>query len=1076
MTRACLIGTTVLLLFSVHLFGQAPVIQWQKTLGSYNGDYPQSVQQTSDGGYIVGGYTEGADGDVEGYHGNIIVGDLWVTKLSPAGALQWSKCLGGTYQEVNTYIQQTADGGYIVAGSSWSIDCGMAPGKGGLDYWLVKLSSTGDIQWQYKYGGSGNEYVTSLNPTPDGGYIIGGYTSSSDGQVTGFHSGSGYTFDWWIIKVDGAGNLVWERTVGGSDVDQCFAVALTPDGGCIATGRVTSVDGDAVGNHGGEDAMLVKLDNAGNVQWKKVYGGSKFDSGWGVLTTSDGGYIFSGRTASNDGDVSGNHQPFGAAEDFWVVRTNSGGTVQWQKCYGGSANEEAFCMDRTSDGGYVIGGSSESKDGDLTCNAGISDAWIIKIDGTGNLQWSKSMGGNYYDIAYALQVLGDGSFVIAAETCSVDVPGYHHNTAPKGSCGDFWIIKLSSPGATPSPAVTITPSPAVVCAGAPATLSAGVLNSNGVTQSYAWTRNGVAVGSNSPTYTASDFNSGDVVQVAVQTGAGTCDVGGGWVTASTTIQTNTSILHPTVKISANPTVLCNCSPAIFTVSVSGGGTEPAYQWMINGVIQGTNSESFLSNSLQPTDVVSLKYFDSSGCVANAPVVSNSVSLAPGTGGAVAVSVSGPADSVCVGSPETFTAAALNAGANPLYQWEVNGGNVGTNSSIYSSSGLANGDLVSCVVTADPSFTCSSGGSANSNPVTVHLTAKSDPSVVVSVNQGTICKGDTAVFAAVASHVGTSPVYTWEVNGVGAGTGAAGAGFSDFNLVNGDVVQCLVTVDPSYTCSLAGSALSSGVTMQVLSQPPPTVSIAGSPNGVCAGGQIAFNAVEQNGGSAPSYQWLINGQAAGAGGPSFGSSGLANGDIISCRLTPGAGACKESAVLSNTVVAVVYPLPVVQVSPTDTVVAWGGHVALDGMMSGGAAAFQWTPANLLSDPQSLTPQTVPLQDSITFTLTVETSEGCSASADAKVLIYRALVMPNAFTPNGDGVNDVFRVPPGITLHLTELDIYDRWGMRVFSSRDIGQGWDGTVGGRPAPAGTYVYTIVGTDLKGPVVEKGTVMLVR
>jgi gliding motility-associated-like protein len=1074
MLRACLIGTTFILLFSARLLGQAPVIQWQKTLGSFNGDYPQSVQQTSDGGYIVGGYTEGPDGDVEGYHGNIVIGDVWLTKLSATGSLQWTKCLGGTYTEVNTYVQQSPDGGYILAASSASIDCGMAPGHGGLDIWLVKLSSAGDIQWQHMFGGSGNEYATSLNPTPDGGYIIGGYTSSSDGQVTGFHPSGSYSFDWWIIKVDAGGNLKWERTVGGSDVDQCFGVALTSDGGCIATGRVTSTDGDAVGNHGGEDAMLVKLDNAGNIQWKKVYGGSNFDSGWGVLTTSDGGYIFSGRTASNNGDVSGNHQAMGSFEDFWVVKTDASGTIQWQKCYGGSANEEAFCMDRTADGGWVIGGSAESKDGDLSCDAGVNDVWIIKIDASGILQWSKSMGGNYYDIAYALQTLKDGSFIVAAETCSTDVPGYHRNTAPKGSCGDYWIIKLSAPGATPAPSISITPAPAVVCAGSPATLSAFVQNAGGVIQSYAWSRNGLAAGSNSPTYTASDFKDGDLVAVAVQTGAGTCDAGGSWVTASTTLHANTNILHPSVKISANPSALCNCTPVNFAVSVTGGGTEPAYQWMINGVIQGTNSESFLSASLKPTDIVTMNYSDSSGCVANAPIVSNSITLAPSTGAPVSVSISGPKDLVCTGSPETFAAAALNAGANPVYQWEVNGGNVGTNSSTYSSAGLANGDVVSCLVTADVSFTCSSGGSANSNPVTVQLAAKTDPSVVVTVNDATICKGDTAIFTAAAQQAGANPGYAWEVNGTAVG--ASGPNFSDLNAANGDMVQCVVTVDPSYTCSLMNSATSTPLAMQVLNQPPPSVSITDAPNGVCTGGQIAFNAVEQNGGNSPNYQWLINGQAAGPNGPSFASSGLSNGDIVSCRLTPGAGACKMTAVLSNTIAAVVYPLPVVRLSPADTVVVWGGRVMLDGVMSGGAASFEWTPANLLTDPQSLTPETAPLQDSVTFTLTVETSQGCSASADAKVLIYRAVVMPNAFTPNGDGVNDLFRVPPGITLHLTELDVFDRWGMRVFSTKDIGQGWDGSVGGRPAPAGTYVYVLTGTDLKGPVSAKGTVMLVR
>jgi gliding motility-associated-like protein len=194
------------------------------------------------------------------------------------------------------------------------------------------------------------------------------------------------------------------------------------------------------------------------------------------------------------------------------------------------------------------------------------------------------------------------------------------------------------------------------------------------------------------------------------------------------------------------------------------------------------------------------------------------------------------------------------------------------------------------------------------------------------------------------------------------------------------------------------------------------------------------------------------------------------------MTPGVGACLLSGIVSGPVVADVEALPVVHVSPADTVLLIGGQVTLQGQIVGIVASYQWTPANLLTDPQTLTPESVPLQDSVQFTLTVQSTQGCVGTAVAKVLIYRALAMPNAFTPNGDGINDVFRIPPGVTLRLTEMDVYDRWGMRVFSTRNISQGWDGTVGGRPAQAGTYVYMITGSDLKGSVSAKGTVMLVR
>ncbi len=1076
MLRANLSGLITLLLLFSSARGQTPVIQWQKTLGSFNGDYVSSIRSTSDGGFIAAGYTEGKDGDVEGYHGNIIVGDVWITKLDGKGALQWEKCLGGTYSELNGTIMQTLDGGYILAASSASVDCGFPKNHGGLDDWLVKLSPTGDIQWQVLLGGSGNEYAWSMSPSGDGGYFIGGSTTSSDGQVTGYHSSGSYSFDWWVIKVDGLGNLVWQKTLGGTGDDQCFGVHSTPDGGCIAVGYVSSSDGDGVGNHGGEDVMMAKFDPNGNVQWKKLYGGSSFEEGWSVLPTADGGYIFGGWSGSDDGDVSGNHVNLNVGfRDFWVVKTDGNGVIQWQKCYGGGQNEMAYCMQPTADGGYMLAGSSESNDGDLSCNAGITDAWVIKIDGSGLLQWSKSMGGSLYDEGMALEILADGSVAVGANTCSVEVPGLHVHHGSNGTCDDYWIIKLTAPAASPPPAtVVITPASGVVCAGMQATFTA-IAQNTGVSPSYQWTKNGVSIGGNSPTLSASNFSNNDVVAVSVQSGTGVCDVSNGTATASVTVHANPNILHPAVKITSNSTLLCNCAPVTFSVSVTGGGSEPAYQWMINGVVQGTNNESFLSSSLNPSDVVTLQYFDSSGCVANAPVVSNPISLTQGTSGAVlSLTVSQSPDSVCAGTPITFTANPVNGGANPAYQWQLNGSNVGADSSTFTSASLANGDLLNCIVTADPAFSCLNSGLVATYAVIVHLAAKSNPLVAVTASSSQICKGSEADFTATSQGAGANPSYAWEVNGVP--NGVAGPRFSGQNFANWDIIQCVVTIDPSFSCALTNTATSAPVVLSVINQPNPTISITGTPGQVCKGGVMDFSATELNGGTDPSYQWMVNGQPAGGNSAAFGSGQLNNGDVVVCELLPGAGACLSSAVQSNTVVAAVQPLPVVEIFPADTIVMMGGRVTLRSEISGDVVSYQWTPAGLLVDPQSATPETVALQDSVGFVLTATTAAGCSSSASAKIVVYRALAMPNAFTPNGDGVNDFFRIPASVTMTLTEFSVFDRWGTRVFETRDVGQGWDGWFGGHPAPAGVYVYVVVGKDLKGPVSAKGTVVLVR
>ncbi|HEY2722909.1 MAG TPA: hypothetical protein VGI82_14345, partial [Chitinophagaceae bacterium] len=247
-----------------HSHSQTPIIEWQKCYGGHSGDYATAVQLTSDHGYIMTGYTYGADGgDVMGYHGNQDIGDIWVVKTDINGNIQWQKCLGGTYFEIGALIYETIDGGYIVAGTSSSTDCSIAGNHGGADFWVVKLTSEGEISWQKMYGGSQNDYAYALDPTSDGGYIVAGFTESNDGDVITNHGER----DFWIIKIDATGNLKWQKSLGGSGDDEIYSVKSTPDGGCIAAGFTESTDGDVTGFHGQRDYWVVKVDGSGNLQW-----------------------------------------------------------------------------------------------------------------------------------------------------------------------------------------------------------------------------------------------------------------------------------------------------------------------------------------------------------------------------------------------------------------------------------------------------------------------------------------------------------------------------------------------------------------------------------------------------------------------------------------------------------------------------------------------------------------------------------------------------------------------------------------------------------------------------------------
>ena len=416
-------------LFLIQVNAQTPDIEWQKSLGGSYGDFATSIQQTTDGGYIVAGYSYSNDGDVTDHRGLEGWADFWVVKLDNTGDIEWEKSLGGSDHDFGNSIQQTTDGGYIVAGSSSSNDGDVTGYHGRSDYWIVKLDSTGNIEWQKSLGGSDDDEAYSIQQTTDGGYIVAGGSWSNDGDVTGNHG----NVDFWIVKLDITGNIQWQKSLGSSTHDGASSIQQTTDGGYIVAGSSTSNNGDVSGNHGSDDFWIVKLDNTGNIEWQKSLGGSSLDKVSSIQQTTDGGYIVAGGSSSNDGDVTGNH----GDRDYWIVKLNSTGDIDWQKSLGGSGIDWATTIQQTTDGGYIVAGFSESNNGDVTGNHGNGDYWIVKLDSTGNIQWQKALGGSGQDAAYSIQQTTDGGYVVAgySESFDGDVSGNH-------GISDFWIVKL----------------------------------------------------------------------------------------------------------------------------------------------------------------------------------------------------------------------------------------------------------------------------------------------------------------------------------------------------------------------------------------------------------------------------------------------------------------------------------------------------------------------------------------------------------------------------------------------------------------------------------------------------------
>ena len=349
---------------------QAPAIEWQKCLGGTADDFANSIQQTSDGGFIVAGETRSNDGDVSGNHGK---SDAWVVKLNSLGDILWKKCLGGTGNDYARSIQQISDGGFILTGYTNSNNGDVSGNNGYYDAWVVKLNSSGDILWQKCLGGTYDDYARSIQQTSDTGFILAGYTFSNDGDVSGNHGFS----DAWVVKLNSSGDIIWQKCFGGTNEDYAYSIQQTSDGGFIVAGETRSNDGDVSGYHGYFDYWVVKLNSSGDIEWQKCLGGTNNDYANSIQQTSDGGFIVAGYTESNDGDVSGYH---GGDYDAWVVKLNSSGDILWQKCLGGTIDDRAYSIQQTSDGGFIVAGFTVSNDGDVSGNHGASDAWVVKLN------------------------------------------------------------------------------------------------------------------------------------------------------------------------------------------------------------------------------------------------------------------------------------------------------------------------------------------------------------------------------------------------------------------------------------------------------------------------------------------------------------------------------------------------------------------------------------------------------------------------------------------------------------------------------------------------------------------------
>ncbi|QHT66985.1 M6 family metalloprotease domain-containing protein [Rhodocytophaga rosea] len=439
--------------YTIHIEGPiASANPWNKRFGGSGTDNFSVVIKTSDGGYLLGGYSaSGQSGDKsEASQGN---NDFWIVKTDVLGNKLWDKRYGGSAADILNTAIQTSDGGYLLGGNSTSGISGdkTEAGRGGKDFWVIKITNAGVKQWDKRFGGSGEDDLRTLIQTEADAYLLGGYSNSAaSGDKTQDAKGGQ---DYWIVKLNASGVKQFDKTFGGSADDFLEGVVETTDGGYILAGRsASSQSGDrSQSSKGGRDYWIVRTDGNGSKQWDKCFGGGGDDDLYAIGKGTDYFYLAGFSTSGVSGDKSQDTQ---GGKDFWMLKIAANGVKLWDKRFGGSDDEELRSIIQTTDGGYLLAGKSVSGvSGDKSQNSwGSSDYWIVKTDGNGSKQWDKRFGGTGAEELRTVLQTSDGGYLLGGRSDS-GVSGDKTQTSQGGN--DYWMVKVLADGQSIAPATRL---------------------------------------------------------------------------------------------------------------------------------------------------------------------------------------------------------------------------------------------------------------------------------------------------------------------------------------------------------------------------------------------------------------------------------------------------------------------------------------------------------------------------------------------------------------------------------------------------------------------------------------------
>lgn len=362
--------------------------------------------------------------------------DFWILKIDNNGNIIWENTFGGSDNDIPYSAKETQDGGFIIAGESSSNDGSLTTNNGNSDFWVIKIDSQGSLLWQKNYGGSNDDRASSLSVTTDGSIIVGGTTNSWDGDIVGNHGNN----DYWVIKLNNLGDLIWQKPYGGTSTDELKELITTTEGNIVLTGYTSSNNGDVSGNNGESDVWVLKVDINGNIIWQSCYGGNSQEIALSLVETIDNNLILCGNTYSNNGLVSGNNGS--GTSDAWVLKINQNGNLLWQKCFGNTTNQVAQSIEVTEDGGYIFSGYTDSGGGNISdYNGGVYDVWILRMDSLGNEIWENNLGGSGGEAAVSIIKTTEGEYLLTGFSNSND------GDVLSGQSGNIniWVVKFDEP-------------------------------------------------------------------------------------------------------------------------------------------------------------------------------------------------------------------------------------------------------------------------------------------------------------------------------------------------------------------------------------------------------------------------------------------------------------------------------------------------------------------------------------------------------------------------------------------------------------------------------------------------------